>query len=274
MKKRVLLICGVAILLLLLGCMTFFLITKGRNYSADGLELNDRVYISSIYIENETVHYTVVNQSCRRLSVGSQPVVEKKVDGVWQTAYYWNLKPANGMRISPFSRIERDFSIGQLIDDPVGEYRLRFSGGQSIVGYFSVTEEMRGEFTDYRIYQHDGMRCSELIRLKEINFENEMLYLVACNDLDKKVSFSGTMLIQKKEGEEWINYHLESYSGIDLAAHAESDRRVSIGALAAGEYRCILAVSPGVSLLLIADGERTFVPSPDETYAIGYFTVA
>ena len=80
MKKRVLLICGVAILLLLLGCMTFFLITKGRNYSADGLELNDRVYISSIYIENETVHYTLVNQSCRRLSVSSQPVVASGFD--------------------------------------------------------------------------------------------------------------------------------------------------------------------------------------------------
>lgn len=158
MKKRW--ICLMLAAVILVGSFVFFLVTKGRVETTDGLLQNSRVYMDDIRVEDGQIYYTIVNKTFRNTHAGDKPYVQRKVDGEWKFVLLYEYRTAIARRISPFSESEGRFAIDHPENLLPGEYRLLIGGvhvrlydesdyskggelalygdGQYIVGYFSV----------------------------------------------------------------------------------------------------------------------------------------
>ena len=281
MKRKLLIAIPSVLALLAVGVLIFFLVTKGRIYEDDGLQKNTRCSIEFVHVDNDTVYYTVVNDTCRRVVIGDKPMVEKKINGKWQSFPLWQSKRFIARVIPPFSRTQDRFEIDVWVKDPVGKYRIRFGGGYDVVGYFEITEAMLGRMTDHRIYFKDGLRQTKLVQLKDTRMEGDTLRFTASNLLDRKVAFSGVMLIQKKEETMWRDFCVDRSDGFFVPANGDSECEVGLEtqALSAGEYRCIYVVGMKEAWWLPevdpVTGEEKF-PRVNENgvCAVGYFTVA
>lgn len=279
MKKRIVWIVSLSVIVLLAGAgLIFFLSTKGRVYTADGLVQNDRCYIDFAYVDNDTVYYTLINDTCHTVMIGDKPTVEKKIDGEWQMVFWWQSVNEIAIRVPPFSRTQKHFEIDTWVEEPVGEYRLRFGSEPSIVGYFEITEAMRERVTDHRIYRKDGLLQTELVQLKEVRLEQNELCFTALNLLDCKMEFSSVALIQKKEGEIWTTLCAKQPKGFEVAANSESTHRIAVGALDVGEYRCIYAIERSFAYWMPETdpetGEKRYPLHEQAVYAVGCFAVS
>lgn len=158
MKKRW--ICLMLAAVILVGSSVFFLVTRGRVETTDGLLQNSRVYMDDIRVEDGQIYYTIVNKTFRNTHVGDKPHVQRKVNGEWQFVSLYTRSTSIAWRISPFSEKESRFTVDCPENLLPGEYRLFFGGvhvrlydendyskggelalfgdGQYIVGYFSV----------------------------------------------------------------------------------------------------------------------------------------
>ena len=282
MKRKLLIAIPSVLALLAVGVLIFFLVTKGRVYEDDGLQKNTRCSIEFVHVDNDTVYYTVVNDTCRRVVIGDKPTVEKKIDGKWQSFPLWQSKHSIAHVIPPFSRTQDRFEIDAWVWEPTGQYRLCFRGDRyDVVGYFEITEAMLGRMTDHRIYFKDGLRQTKLVQLSETRMEGDTLRFTASNLLDRRVAFSGVMLIQKKEETIWQDFCVERSDGFFVAANSDSEHEVGLETrvLSPGEYRCIYVVGMKEAWWLPeidpVTREEKF-PRVDENgvCAVGYFTVA
>ncbi len=141
MKKIVVVL--LSVFLLICGC--FFAITAGRSVTREGLTENSRIYITDFKIENRRLHYTVVNQTFRRVPLTSI-VIERKEAGVWREVkdtleidVLGDKSFGRTYYCEAFSRLDRstDVTRKELYE---GEYRAYFLYRDSVyvVGYFTI----------------------------------------------------------------------------------------------------------------------------------------
>ncbi len=175
-KKKKMILAVVAAALLLLGIGIFFLVTNGRTIKKDGLVQNSRIYIENIYVEDRTVHYTVVNGRFSRIFTDEKPHVYKWVDGEWQLVLLWGRQNDIASIVKAFDEREGSFEINYPENLTVGKYRLvfgdfRYVNGETvpygdepfIVGDFTVTTPLVMEYGEFE--QKDGILQNSLITL-------------------------------------------------------------------------------------------------------------
>ncbi|MBE6689738.1 MAG: hypothetical protein E7590_00445 [Ruminococcaceae bacterium] len=121
------------------GIASFFAITSGRVYSADGLKQNSRVYIENACYEDGKFTYTIVNKTFKAIVTGGVPSFQHDEGGQWESCSFYTLRQAYGEKIRPFSATEHTFSVESGITVSPGRYRMIYTAGSySIVAYFDV----------------------------------------------------------------------------------------------------------------------------------------
>lgn len=175
-KGKIILLCAV-LAAVLLGVGIFFLVTNGKTEEKDGLRQNSRVYIENIYIEDRTVHYTVVNKRYQRTFTTQKPYVYKKVNGAWELVSLWGRQYDLACIVDAFDSRAGSFEIEYPENLTVGEYRLVFGDfywmdgalipygeGPFIVGDFTVTAPLVMEYGSFT--EKDGILQNSHITLK------------------------------------------------------------------------------------------------------------
>lgn len=281
MKKRIWIVILSVVALIAVGVLVFFLATKGRVYPEDGLKKNTRCTIEGIYLDNDTVYYSVVNNTCRRVGIGNKPTVEKKVGDEWQSFPLWESKNERAEIIEPFSRKEKRFAIDTWVWELKGRYRLSFRGSDfDVVGDFEITDSMLNRVTDHGVYRENGVLQTRLVQLENVRYEGGTLQFTAVNLLDRKVEFSNVMLVQVNENTWWKDACAERADGFTVAANSASGCEVVLSGdpLPSGEYRFIYMVSRQYAFWMpvvdTATGqERLPLHMSNAVFAVGYFTV-
>ena len=140
-----------SLLLAVVLVVSFFLITAGRVYEADGKVQNTRIYIKDIQYADGVLTCTVVNKTWSHASGRGR--IEKKIDGEWQpfSLRLGFLQPATARIYQPFRASPVRMIVTLDKSELVGEYRVVGCGVQShrlsdvlteAVGYFTITEDM------------------------------------------------------------------------------------------------------------------------------------
>ena len=170
MSKKQRMILAIAIVAaLLIGVGIFFLVTNGRTVEKDGLVQNSRIYVENIYVEDRTVHYTIVNKRFQRIFTRSEkPYVYKKVNGAWEMVALWGRQYDMAAIVGAFESQAGSFEIDYPENLTVGEYRLVFGefhwmngemlpygNGPFVVGDFTVTAPIVMEYGKFE--QKDGI---------------------------------------------------------------------------------------------------------------------
>ena len=144
LKKRWIIIL-ISVLLVIAIVASFFLVTAGRTYEADGVRQNSRMYMKDIRYENGKLYCTFVNNTWHRLTVSRWTPTEKWINGRWQS---YSLHPGQGTPsiaciLDPFDSYTQDQPVTCDKSELVGKYRLKDGDYEwVIVGYFEITEEM------------------------------------------------------------------------------------------------------------------------------------
>lgn len=171
-RKRIFVYLGAILLLIgfFFGGYGLFLhATRGRISIVDGVRQNSKIYIVDAYYESDFLHYTVVNDSSKRVSVDDYLVVERRVNGVWKCDITTQkiIEDDEGFyRINQFDQFTFHTAAEDIWHEVLpGEFRLLVNGaarigtrttaegteeryvkypdkGYCIVGYFTITEEM------------------------------------------------------------------------------------------------------------------------------------
>lgn len=247
MKKKIGILLLSVTVLIAVGVSAFFLVTKGRLYREDGLTKNSRCYIENVRVYNDTVLYTVVNNTCRRVSTGEKPLVEKKVGDTWEEFPLWQSQNQRARIIKPFSRCELMFAIDTWVWELEGQYRLRFAGAFDVVGYVEITKAMQKGMTDHGIYREDGVLQTRLVQTKDAQLSSDTLSFTAVNLLDRSVTFSTMVLLQKKEDSVWKSLAILQTDGFTVAANSERAQEIALAdpIPSPGEYRILYLVARG-----------------------------
>ena len=80
------LLAGALVLALLVGCVFgLYRLLRERVEVQDGLKQSSKVFLQDITLEDNTLHYTLVNKgkSCYR-TTATLPALQKKIDGEWE----------------------------------------------------------------------------------------------------------------------------------------------------------------------------------------------
>ena len=176
MSKRKIIVLACILAALLLGLGIFFLITSGTTEEKDGLRQNSRLYIENIYIEDRTVHYTVVNKRYERVFTNEKPYVYKWVSGAWELVTLWGRQYNLVCIVGAFDTYDGSFEIDYPKNLTPGEYRLVFGDfrwadgvmipwGEEffIVGDFTVTAPVVMEYGEFE--EKDGILQNSRVTL-------------------------------------------------------------------------------------------------------------
>ena len=277
-KRHVALIASAAlVLLILLAALIFFLTTKGSTYEEDGITRNSRIHMTNVRLEGNKICYTIENDTCRRIGIGSAALVEKKVNGEWQISDLSFPKTMDVWQVKPFSKADRSFELNILVEDYAGEYRLSEKGA---VGYLTITEEMAAALTDYKIYHADGIRQSELLYIDNMRFDAGKIHFTLHNDLERSCSVLQNGVVQKKVNGEWQYYKLaygKNQKGVTVSSHCDTEYYFEMDTTLtgiAGEYRLILCgYGYGPVIKTDENGERQLEFNEESTYIVGEFTI-
>lgn len=168
MSKKTIIILSSVLAAVLLGIGIFFLVTNGRTETKDGLRQNSRLYIENIYIEDRTVHYTVVNKRYERVFTNEKPYVYKWVSGAWELVTLWGRQYNLACIVGAFDTYDGSFEIDYPENLSAGEYLLvfgdfRWTDGELIpygerpfiVGDFTVTAPIVLEYGKFE--ERDGI---------------------------------------------------------------------------------------------------------------------
>ncbi|MBE6690443.1 MAG: hypothetical protein E7590_04085 [Ruminococcaceae bacterium] len=150
MKKRWIVLLSLLLAMLLIA--SFFLITAGRVYEADGKVQNKRICVKDITYEDGVLYCTFINKTWWRASCGYWPSTEKMIDGEWKGYTLHPGLPVKKMAriVEPFQSVTVEVPITRDKSELVGSYRVRdcdqrhpLTGDHTIaVGYFTITEDM------------------------------------------------------------------------------------------------------------------------------------
>ncbi len=146
--KRRWIVIAVAVLLLASAVLTFFYLTRGEFFEADGLRQREGITIENAYVEDGVLYYTLVNRTHKNVSFwySSPAMIAKKTADGWESPNGVNLyyQQQQGWDLNRFSKIECKVELeGEELRS--GEYRILHScegdwreGRFLAVGYYTI----------------------------------------------------------------------------------------------------------------------------------------